>query len=315
MVGIKFPIGIIKNEKTIHTGFLIVGILLIVYILSSIRIADIADAFRILGFNMLVPCMLVVIGMVIRSIRLKLLLGKFGTVSFLNVFKAVFETALFVVYSPGKAGEVMKLDLFKKYGIRRTDSLAAIIVERVSDLVVVILFSLGILFTLNLNLYPVIILMAVGIISVAVLYRLNMFKEPMGRTIQSIKKFWDMKTMLVLCILTPALWLIDAFIPYFILEMLGYNVGFQTVATMYYASILVGLISMIPGGLGSLDFSFSYALSNLASVLRRDAIITIIISRIAAFVVCFAGAVLYFREFKGVYHGRQNIAKSEEFIK
>jgi len=242
-------------------------------------------------------------------------LKKVADVSLLSVFKIVFKTTLFVVYSPGKTGELMKLDLFKKYGIRRTDSLAAIIIERISDLFMVTLFSIGLLFSFSLNLYPLILLIVGGVVSLTVLYKLNVLKGSVGRVLRSIKRFGDGKTILMLCIFTPLLWLTDAIIPYFTLKLLGYNVAFQTVASLYFASILIGLVSMIPGGLGSLDFSFSYALSNWVGVLRSDAIITIMISRIVAFIVCFAGTILYFKEFRGTYHGRESIAKSEKTIK
>lgn len=304
MVAIKLQINLIKNERTVHLIFFIIGISLFAYILLNIKVVDIVSAFNILGLNVFILCLIMLVVLVIKSIRFKLLLNRIGDLSFFSVFKIVFETTLFVVYSPGKAGEVTKLDLFKKHGIRRTDSLAAIIVERVSDLSVVVLFSTGILFSLNLNLYPIILLMVLGVVSLAILYKLNISKGIIRRVTSSIKRFGDRKTILMLCILTPILWLTDASILYFTLRLLGYGVGFQTIVPLYFASSLVGLISMIPGGLGSLDLSFSYLLSSLAGVLKSDAIITIMIARIVAFIVCFAGAILYFKEFREMYHGR-----------
>lgn len=315
MVDIKSLIDIIKNERAIHTIFLIAGIALFGYILLSIRISDIVNAFSILGFNILILCLMFIVVLAIKSIRFKFLLKRIADVPFFSVFKIIFETTLFVIYSPGKMGEITKLDLFKKHGIKRTDSLAAIIVERVSDLTMTILFSLGILFSFGLNLVPVILLIFFGIISLAVVYRSNIFKGLIQRVIKSIKMFGGKKTILMLFILTPILWLSDAFIPYFVLKSLGYNINFQAIVPLYFASTIIGLISIIPGGLGSMDLSFSYLLSNLAGVLKSDAIITIMISRIVAFIACFTGSVLYFKEFGEVYHGRQNITQSEKDLR
>lgn len=304
VVDIRFPTNLMKNERAVHTLFLIAGIVLLAYILLSIKVSDIVKAFNVLGFNILILCLIVLIVLVIKSIRFKFLLKKVGDLSFLDVFKVVFETTLYVVYSPGKTGEVMKLDLFKMHGIRRADSFAAIIVERISDLVMVLLFSLGILFSFSLNLYPIILVMIAGIVSVIVLYKSNIFKGVIGQVLKSIKKFGDKKTILMLCILTPLLWLADAFIPYFTLKLLGYDISFQTIASLYFVSTIIGLISMIPGGLGSMDFSFSYAASSLLGILRSDAIITMMISRIVVFIVCFGGSIMYFKEFREIYRGR-----------
>lgn len=313
VVDIRAPIDIIKNvknEKAITAMFLIAGIILFAYILLSLRLEDIANAFNAMGFNIIILCLILVAELSIKSIRFKLLLKRIADVSFSDVFKIVFETTLFVVYSPGKTGEFMKLDLFKKHGVERTDSFATIIVERVSDLIMVILFSVGLLFSLGANLYPIMIVVAVGIVSIVVLYKLNLFRNVVFRVFLAIKRFGDWKTIIMLCILTPLLWLVDVLVPYLTLKFLGYNINFLTIIPLYFASVLIGLISMIPGGLGSLDFSFSYALSSLLGVLKSDAIITIMIARIVAFIVCFGGSIMYFKEFKGIYgQGMRNVGR------
>jgi uncharacterized membrane protein YbhN (UPF0104 family) len=303
VIDIKFLTNILKNEKTITTVFLIAGIILFAYILLSLRLEDIANTFNALGFNIIILCLILVGELIVKSVRFKLLLKRITDVSFSDVFRIVFETTLFVAYSPGKAGEIMKLDLFKKHGVGRTDTFAAIIVERASDLAMVILFSMGLLFTFDMNLYPIILIAAAGTVSIIALYKSNLLRGVVSRVFRSIKRFGDWKTILMLCILTPLLWLSDAFIPYFTLKALGYNISFMAITPLYFVSMLIGLISMIPGGLGSSDFSFSYTLSSLMGVSKSDAFITIIISRIVAFIVCFAGSILYFKEFRGARHG------------
>jgi len=298
VIKIKTLINFIKNEKLIKSIFLVLGIFFFAYVLLNVKIEDIVYSFKFLGFNILILCFIVVIELVIKSIRFKFLLSKIANVSFKDIFKIIFETTLFVVYSPGRLGDIMKLDLLKKHDVKRTDSLAALIIERISDLIVVILFSLGILFSFQINIYPIIILFIIIFVSLIILYKLNIFKNIIGQVFSAMKKITDKKIILMLILITPILWLVDVSIPYYTLKLLGYNIEFQTVLFLYYTSTIVGLISMIPGGLGSLDFSFSYMLSNLTNVLKKDAIITIMISRIVVFIVCFSGIPLYFKDFK-----------------
>jgi uncharacterized membrane protein YbhN (UPF0104 family) len=271
---------------------------LFAYVLLNIKIEEITYSFNVLGLNILILCLIVIIELVIKSIRFKFLISKIVNVSFKNIFKIILETALFVVYSPGRLGEIMKLDLLKQYGVKRTDSLAVLIVERVSDLIVITLFSLGIIFSFQLNFYPIIIVLVLILGFMIIFYKKNIFRNIIKQVFIAIKKIGNKQTILVICLTTPILWLMDAFIPYYILKMLGYNIGFQTVLFLYYAGTIVGLISMIPGGLGSFDFSFSFVLSTLTNVLKKDAIITIMITRIVAFIVCFIGIPLYFKDFK-----------------
>lgn len=298
VIKIKTPINFIKNEKLIKSIFLLLGIVFFVYVLLNVKIEDIVYSFKILSFNILILCFIVVIELVIKSIRFKFLLSKIANVSFKDIFKIIFETTLFVVYSPGRLGDIMKLDLLKKHDVKRTDSLAALIIERISDLIVVILFSLGILFSFQINIYPIIILFIIIFASLIILYKLNIFKNIIGQVFSAMKKITDKKIILMLILITPILWLVDVSIPYYTLKLLGYNIEFQTLLFLYYVSTIIGLISMIPGGLGSMDFSFSYMLSNLTNVLKKDAIITIMISRIVVFIVCFSGIPLYFKDFK-----------------
>lgn len=315
MIDINLSKDFFKNERIIRTFFSILGIMLFVYILLTIKIADIVAVFSALGTNILVLCFVVLLELIIRSLRFKFILRNVKDVPILDMFKIIFETTLFVIYSPGKVGEVMKLDLLKRHGIKRRDGFAAIIIDRVSDLSMVLLFSSAILFSFNLNLYPIVFLMLGGIGIGLMLYKLGVFKGMLMKLIKSFRQFTDWKTVVIICTLTPLLWLADAFIPYFALRCLGYDVNYQTIIPLYSASIIIGLISMIPGGLGSMDLSFSYILSNLAGVSNNHAIITIMVSRIAALSVCFLGSVLYFVEFRGAYNARRNVKQSENIVK
>jgi len=289
-----------RNERAIHVAFLLAGIAILAYVLTTISIADIISAFGVLGPNALVLAAILILVLAIRAFRIKLLMKKIADVSFLNVFKIVFETALFSIYSPGKAGELTKLDLLKKHGISRIQSMSAIVVERSYDLVVVTALSAGVLVSLGVNILFIIVAGLAAVALAAALYKSGMHDGWFTNLFGSMKMFLDVKTVAIMLSLTVVLWLADAAMPYFVLRVLGYDVRLDILIPVYFASTIIGLISMIPGGLGSSDFSFSYALTAMAGVPGAAAIAAILASRILTFLVCLVGSVMYFVEMKGV---------------
>jgi uncharacterized membrane protein YbhN (UPF0104 family) len=291
---------ITKNERAIHVAFLLAGIAILAYVLTTISIADIISAFSMLGYSMVILAVILILVLAIRSLRLKLLMKRLADVSFFNVFKIVFETALFAIYSPGKAGEVTKLDLFKKYGISRTQSMSAIIVERAYDLVVVTVLSAGMLISLGVNMLFVLVAGTAAVVLAAALYKSNVFGGLLTKMFDSMKMFLNVKAVAIMLALTIVMWLADASAMYFVLRMLGHDVRLDILVPVYFASTIIGLISMIPGGLGASEFSFSYALTAMAGVPAADAMATMLASRIVTFLVCLVGSVLYFIEMRGV---------------
>lgn len=291
---------ITKNERAIHVAFLLAGIAILAYVLTTISIADIISAFSMLGSSMGILAVILILVLALRSFRLKLLMKRLADVPFFDVFKIVFETALFSIYSPGKTGEVTKLDLFKKYGISRTQSMSAIIVERAYDLVVVTVLSAGMLISLGVDMLFVLVGGTAAVVLAAALYKSNVFGGLFTKMFDSMKMFLNVKSVATMLVLTIVLWLADASAMYFVLRMLGHDVRLDILVPVYFASTIIGLVSMIPGGLGASEFSFSYALTAMAGVPAADAMATMLASRVVTFLVCSVGSVLYFVEMRGV---------------
>jgi len=296
---------LVKSEKLIRRVFLVLGAVLLFYVLFNIKIEEVAQSFNLLGGSIILLMLILVAELALKSLRFAFLMNRIEKIKFIESFRMVFETAMFVMYTPGKAGEVMKLDILKqKHGIRRTNTFAVLVFERVYDLIIVTIFSIGVLFTLGLNFYPIFIVLAIIPIAVLALYKIGIFRGTISRVFASIKRIGDKKNILVAGILTLLIWLTDALIPYYTLRSLGYSVPFLELLSFYYTSVLVGLLSMIPGGLGSTEFSFSLILSKLANVQSAHAAITIIIERVVAFIVCVWGVFLYFNDYRKIMKKR-----------
>lgn len=287
-----------KNDKLIQAVFIIAGITLFGYVLSNITLGDIYSTFRAMGANIMLIVAILVLEVVIGSLRIAALINRKHSVPIRNILRIMFETNLFAVYSPGKVGELMKLDLFKKEGVRRAYSLGAIVVGRAFDLAVVTALSLGVLLSLGVDWIPVVALGIVGLLAIFGIYKLGVFKGFVSNVIESFKTFFDPKTITLVLAMSVALWVVDASMPYIILRVLGYDVDFFQTMSIYFASVIVGLISMIPGGLGSSDFSFSYGAHRFLGVVESDAISAIVMLRIITFVALSVGGLLYFKHIR-----------------
>lgn len=287
-----------KNEKAIQAAFIVAGIVLFGYVLSSITIADIYNTFSVLGTNVLLIVGILVFEVLASSLRMKTLVCKKYQVPLKSIMRIMYETTLFAVYSPGKVGELMKLDLFKKNGVRRTYCFASVVVSRSFDLLVVTMLSLGVIFSMGLDLLPIAAALAIALLGVFVVYRLGIFKTFVSNMLDSFRTLLDFKSVLIVFVLSLSIWVADASIPYIVLRTLGYNVDFFQTAATYFASLIIGLISMVPGGLGAADFSFSYGMHSLFGVAEADAVSAIVSMRIITFATFALGSLLYFKHIK-----------------
>jgi len=286
------------NERTMHAIFLVAGVAILAYVVASTSVSDVIEAFSLLGAGAAVVAAITILGLAIRAIRLKLLMKSMAYIPFWSMFMIIYETALFSVYSPGKVGEMMKLDMFKKHGVRRAQSASAIIVERAYDLAVVAALSAGVLVTLGINVLVIAASCLAAIAVAAFLYRSGAFGGLFRTVVDSMKMLLNVKIAAAMLALTLLLWLVDTSALYFVLRALGHDVRFDVLVPVYFASVIVGLVSMIPGGLGSMDFTFSYGLAATAGVPAADAMATVLAPRIITFLVCLVGSALYFIDMK-----------------
>jgi len=304
-----------KNDRLTQAIFIVAGIALFGYVLLSIRLSDIYNAFVVMGVNVLLIVAVLAFEVVASSLRMRTLIRKAYDVPMLSIMRIMFETTIFAVYSPGKVGELMKLDLFKSKGVKRSYCLASVVVSRAFDLVVVLLMSAGALLSLGVSVTQLAILAAaavLGVVALLVVLRLGLFRGFVYEVIQSFKTLLDFQSIILVFLLTAALWAADASIPYIVLRTLGYNVEFFQVATIYFASLIIGLVSMIPGGLGASEFSFSYGISHLLGVAEADAVSSIVMVRMITFVVFSIGGLMYFKHMKDAGSAGKRKAKNSK---
>ncbi len=210
----------------------------------------------------------------------------------LLIFFAGFTLAI----SPAKSGELIKSILLKnKCGIAATKSVPIIFLERFYDIIgTAAVASIGITF-LGLEMSAVLILIPIVIIGIFyllyskkgfgltlnVLNRIKFFQKFTTNIEQSheiIRHSSDIKTVCSCSFLTVIFRVIEAAGIIIVLQALGINfIEFINLLSIYSASIIVGSVSMSPGGLGVTEGSFAGLLTLQGLDLQTTLAVAIIV--------------------------------------
>jgi uncharacterized protein (TIRG00374 family) len=204
-------------------------------------------------------------------------------------------------FTPGKIGEPIKAIVLKSITGRTVSSiLPSIIWERIIDLAVLIILSIGLFFSLSVSgfyYFGIIgLIAAVALIILLVLFLKNekagnmawnlAFKIPVLKRLprEFIKSFYRSKTekssIVYSFVFTACSWILEGFIIYLTFRALGVNLLNPLLLAMIFAfATVLGIISMLPGGLGSTDFVLALLLTSFGAE-PSAAITGILISRL-----------------------------------
>lgn len=199
--------------------------------------------------------------------------------------------------SPGKSGEWIKSVFLKnKFNINRSITVPIIFVERFYDilaLVVIILFGISFL---GIKFLPVMVLSLVLIfLTLLLIYSkskfdyfvrfvsrfkfLQKFITPLENSHEVIRKSVTPKIFCISILLTILYRLIEAFSVYLVLLGFGINViQYFELVPLYSAAIILGAVSMIPGGLGITEGGLA-SLMSLQGIAFSTALILAIVIR------------------------------------
>ena len=177
-------------------------------------------------------------------------------------------------FTRGKAAEPAKAILLKAVkDISVSSSLASIIWERVMDVIVLILFSLAAISTLSLGSNFILAVFGVAVFIVIIMMSIGvLYSERFGRKIFAFARklpvlrklpanFMDLfyKTrisrmkLLKSFVISFVTWLILGFVLYFSLLAFGVEVSPLMLSGIVALSVVIGIASSLPGGLGTTE--------------------------------------------------------------
>lgn len=230
--------------------------------------------------------------------------------------------------TPGKAGEAIRSFYLHRHGVRYATSFAALFSERILDLLVMVLLS-----TLVLIFFPdyrwiflvvafVVLFFMLGLRSTGWLHRLYARKkarlsERVCRLAGHLLQMLDLAgglmrgRMLVMSVLLGLLaWGAEGLAFALLIGFVGGAIGIAAGVSIYSASVLVGALSFVPGGLGGTEAVMEILLT-ASGISAASAVAAILLCRLATlwFAVVIGGVVMGYLTLKGSNDGEDTYAK------
>lgn len=116
----------------------------------------------------------------------------------------------------------------------------------------------------------------------------------------------DFFSSLLIILISSLEWATTVALMYLILVLLGVKLGFYKFLPVYIASAVIGILSMIPGGVGTFDLTFITGLEGLGVPVTQSLII-ILLYRISYYIVpAVIGILLYMRDFGKKVNSKYN---------
>lgn len=172
--------------------------------------------------------------------------------------------------TPGKAGETLRSVLLKNWRVSYTQSLAAFISERLSDLIAILVLSLAGLLSSPWGKEFVVGGIAAVVTVMLLLSRKGWLHFLHVRTagynklpirllhhglhiLLEARRCHTSTTVVSATLLSIVAWSAEAFAFYLLLHQLGSNLSFSFSVFVYAVSMLAGALSFLPGGLGGTE--------------------------------------------------------------
>jgi len=192
----------------------------------------------------------------------------------------IYMTGFAMSATPGKIGELIKTQLLRsKYGIPRKKTAAIILSEQFYNLVGILFISILGIFYFDFSLYVVFLIG--GLLSFTVILlsseklfkkftdlisKIKFFKKYVPALFDSyltLKKSIRGRIFIISSLLSITFWLIESLIAYLIFQSFEIkDFEFLQLATTYTTSIIIGVASFLPMGIGVVEGSlagfFSY---------------------------------------------------------
>lgn len=310
------------NRKFVTLTFLgAVALIVVLFIFTDTKkVAETVSRLSVVNLAFLLALVTCLIAL--RAYRWKLLLAAGGMkVSTREIFAPYAAGLALSVTTPGKVGDVFRCFLIDRKRIKLANSLGSVMTERLQDFIFLLLLSGYGIFTMKkLDVAPI-IATAVLISSLILIFASRRFARTIfrfsfsaasrirkipGKHVDSLRTFYyavrrsaTRPEFYFSAILTALIWSIEFGRVSLISKFLGAQIPFSSVVSIYPAAIVVGVITMIPGGLGSTDFSV-FALLSLLGYPAYFLSALIVVDRLVSFwyVILVGFVSFYFLKLK-----------------
>ncbi|MEC7838621.1 MAG: lysylphosphatidylglycerol synthase transmembrane domain-containing protein [Chlamydiota bacterium] len=209
----------------------------------------------------------------------------------------IYVTGFSLTTTPGKAGEALRSVFLIDYGVSYRRSFGALLAERLSDLLAVVVLSVGGLWAYT-DARPIVVLSSLFIIFV--LYavqkdnwlksiehwtknklhdRFAYIVEFILDTVLAFRSCFSMNVLIYGTFFGSIAWAVEGIILYKVLHVLGADISLYTAIFIHAFSLLVGALTLLPGGLGGAEVTM-YQLLLMNDVPTSTAVTATIIVRL-----------------------------------
>jgi len=225
---------------------------------------------------------------ILRALRWQILLRQTDThVSFLDLYLCTAVSLSFSLFTPLQSGEMLKIELLKKYGmIHRAPGYASFLVERALDLSILLTIAcVSLLTTLQIlpnrtYAYGILGSLVLGCLAgLFVLTKLRLRGRPQ-QLLESMRQcVGDLPTLVLATAITGVSWASVAFSWQVFLFSGGITLDFAQALALMSIVALISIVSLIPGGLGIseagtsqllMHFGFAAAVAQAGAIVLRS---------------------------------------------
>jgi len=211
-----------------------------------------------------------VIGLSLRTVRWGVIIREKAGVPWSDLYAIQCSGMAVSHFSPGKVLEAVKALPLKRFGLSYSFTMVTIIWERIFDLLVIFAFAFLAFPALEENIRVVLIALFVAVVLVAIasfrhLEKLFTFlsKLPFLKFLAKVDApSFKKRTLATAFLLTVIAWLADAVAAFLAFKSLGMEISFLHLTSAFFASIIAGIVSFLPGGLGSTEAIFVFLLKD-----------------------------------------------------
>lgn len=256
--------------KKLDAALTLLSVALLAALFAFVDVGKVAETISKADVPLVVAALAAgIVGLSLRTVRWGVLVREKSRVPWESLYAIQCSGMAVSHFSPGKVLEVVKALPLKNFGLGYSFTMISIIWERVFDLLVIFAFAFLAFPSLDVNVRLVLLaIFAVVVVVALVSFRhLEKFfaffsKLPFLGFLARVQAHnFKKRTLVSSFLLTLAAWLFDAVAAFLAFKSLGLNVDFLLLASSFFASIIVGIVSFLPGGLGSTEAVFVLLLS------------------------------------------------------
>ena len=268
------------NKNRIFISILLITLFYIIFIFYSDfdKIKTNYQNFNILYFLPVLPILF--FSMFCRSLVQRYLLKNMNIQISIKSSFLIFLGGYSMIMTPGGVGLIIKSYLIqKKYGHKISKSIPLVFAERFYDILAVEIIILSTLF-LFFSITSVILSILLGIgIGIAILFikvkKFNSFflsiitklkiiddeQNSKELFLETIQKLFKIKFFIKISIIITALTFFEGIIIFLSFQIFNIDIGYIESIQVYYTSMLLGALSLLPAGIGAIESLFVFLLS------------------------------------------------------